>query len=152
MAGKVPLLEPCTREGIQNRHDGLREPQDHYEEGPGNAVCCLPKGNPLSAHAHVLRGVRTAGTSATLYGIRAGRQRTGCPLSSVIPMVLLPRASHFKVQQAPPVVTSRPFGQGWRAGGDCDPTSGSMTTPLTPGQGHHLDMQWQLHLGRNSTR
>ena len=100
------------------RNSKSGSPRIITRRGPGKPSAVSPTKTP-SQPTHM-----SSGESVTLYGIRAGRQRTGCPLSSVTPMALLPRAGHFRVQQAPPVVTSRPFGQGRRTGGDWDPTSG----------------------------
>ena len=124
--GRCPCWTPGHREEFKTAVQGLRDPQDHQEDGPGGAACCLPHKDALSADAHVLRGVRTAGTSGTLYGTRAGGGRTGfllpChPTASWYSSA--PQGHHLRAWQAPPSATSRPFGQSWRTGGDCDTTS-----------------------------
>lgn len=46
--GRCPHWTPGHREEFKTAMQGLRDSQDHQEDGPGGAACCLPpQGHPL---------------------------------------------------------------------------------------------------------
>lgn len=97
MAGQVSPLDPWTQGGIQNRHAGPQGPPGSSGGRAWGSRLLSPPQDALLADTYVLRAVRTAGTSGTLYGTRAGGERTGFLLPSVIPRLpdtaLLPGAT-----------------------------------------------------------